>query len=90
MKKEMVKEVMKIINKKFREHKKKKGEKEGDQRIHLCLYFLSGKEDLKEDIITMKRLSKYSNILPIIGHGDSRTKEEIVELKKNVRMEAYE
>lgn len=90
MKKEMVKEVMKIINKKFKEHKKKKGEKKGDQRIHLCLYFLSGREDLKEDVALMKRLSKYSNLVPMIGHGDSRTREEIVELKENIRKEGYE
>jgi septin family protein len=50
---------------------KSKAEKEGsdyveDKRIHLCLYFLLGSKKFV-DYQIMKELSKYVNIIPVLG-----------------------
>jgi septin family protein len=38
----------------------------------------------------MKKLQRYTNIIPILAKGDSYTPEEIIILKNNIRTEAYD
>ena len=36
----------------------------------------------------MKRLARYTNIIPVLAKGDSYSTEEVKELKKNLRIQA--
>lgn len=60
-----------------------------DTRVHCLLYFITptghGLRDL--DIATMKRLSKYVNIIPVIGRADSFTLEEIQHFKQQIKID---
>lgn len=60
-----------------------------DTRVHCLLYFITptghGLRDL--DITTMKRLSKYVNIIPVIGRADSFTESEVQHFKKQIRID---
>ncbi|CAD8090120.1 unnamed protein product [Paramecium sonneborni] len=53
-----------------------------DERIHLCLYFLSGPAFFNEDIQYLQKLSNLVNVIPIIARGDQYTKSEVLELKQ--------
>ncbi|CAD8103503.1 unnamed protein product [Paramecium sonneborni] len=53
-----------------------------DERIHLCLYFLSGPAYINEDIQYLQKLSNLVNVIPIIARGDQYTKSEVLELKQ--------
>ncbi|KAH3901501.1 septin SHS1 SCDLUD_002997 [Saccharomycodes ludwigii] len=57
-----------------------------DTRIHVVLYFIEPTgHGLKElDVVTMKKLSKYSNVLPIIAKADSLTPKELQKFKTNI------
>ncbi|CAD8205746.1 unnamed protein product [Paramecium octaurelia] len=52
-----------------------------DERIHLCLYFLSGPAYFNEDILYLQKLSNLVNVIPILARGDQYTKSEVLELK---------
>nr|CAI38984.1 septin, putative [Paramecium tetraurelia] len=52
-----------------------------DERIHLCLYFLSGPAYFNEDIQYLQKLSNLVNVIPILARGDQYTKSEVLELK---------
>lgn len=60
-----------------------------DTRVHCLLYFITptghGLRDL--DIATMKRLSKYVNIIPVVGRADSFTLEEIQHFKQQIKID---
>lgn len=64
-----------------------------DTRIHIALYFIEPTgHGLREiDIEFMKRISRYTNVLPIISRADSFTKEELNEfrMKINSDLEKY-
>lgn len=57
-----------------------------DPRIHVMLYFITPTgHGLRElDITAMKKLSKYCNVLPIIGRADSFTESELKNFKKHI------
>ncbi|CAB4255944.1 similar to Saccharomyces cerevisiae YDL225W SHS1 One of five related septins (Cdc3p, Cdc10p, Cdc11p, Cdc12p, Shs1p) [Maudiozyma barnettii] len=57
-----------------------------DTRVHIALYFIepSG-HGLKEmDVEIMKRVARYTNVLPIISKADSFTKDELKQFKQNI------
>lgn len=60
-----------------------------DTRVHCLLYFITPTgHGLRElDITSMKRLSKYVNIIPVIGRADSFTESELQHFKKQVRID---
>ena len=54
-----------------------------DNRVHVCLYFISGGHGLHEmDIQYMKLLSHRINVIPVLGKADMMTPEELLILKK--------
>ncbi|ODV95498.1 hypothetical protein PACTADRAFT_50214, partial [Pachysolen tannophilus NRRL Y-2460] len=57
-----------------------------DTRVHVLLYFITPTgHGLRElDVLTMKKLSKYCNIIPVIGRADSFTSIELANFKKNI------
>lgn len=57
-----------------------------DTRVHACLYFIEPTgHGLRElDVETMQRISKYVNVIPIIGRADSFTKSELANFKRNI------
>ncbi|OEJ88611.1 Seventh of septin 1 [Hanseniaspora osmophila] len=57
-----------------------------DSRIHVALYFVEPNgHGLKElDVLTMKKLSKYTNVLPIISRSDALNAEELKTFKQRV------
>ncbi|EDK43452.1 hypothetical protein LELG_01630 [Lodderomyces elongisporus NRRL YB-4239] len=60
-----------------------------DTRVHVMLYFITPTgHGLREiDVQCMKRLSKYVNIIPVIGKADSFTAEELQFFKHQIRID---
>ncbi|KAF6070336.1 Septin family protein [Candida albicans] len=60
-----------------------------DTRVHVMLYFITPTgHGLREiDIQCMKRLSKYVNIIPVIGKADSFTLNELQHFKQQIRID---
>lgn len=60
-----------------------------DTRVHVLLYFITPTgHGLREiDIVCMKRLSKYVNILPIISKADSFTESELKWFKTQIKID---
>ncbi|EGR33121.1 hypothetical protein IMG5_061200 [Ichthyophthirius multifiliis] len=58
------------------------------QKIHCCLYFLSGPRISQQDIQNMKQLEKIVNIIPILSKGDSYTTSEVIQIKKSLLNDA--
>ncbi|KAI5949675.1 hypothetical protein CANMA_005482 [Candida margitis] len=60
-----------------------------DTRVHVMLYFITPTgHGLRElDIQCMKRLSKYVNIIPVIGRADSFTSNELQHFKQQIRID---
>lgn len=60
-----------------------------DTRVHVMLYFITPTgHGLREiDIQCMKRLSKYVNIIPVIGKADSFTPTELQYFKQQIRID---
>ena len=60
-----------------------------DTRVHVMLYFIAPTgHGLRElDIQCMKRLSKYVNIIPVIGRADSFTAKELQYFKQQIRID---
>jgi Septin family protein len=54
------------------------------------LYFIAGPRINQKDLIYMKRLKKYVNIIPVLAKGDSYTVNEIKEMKLNLIREAHD
>jgi len=61
-----------------------------DRRVHALLYFLAGPRIAHNDLIAMKKLKKYCNIIPILAKGDALTIQEIKEMKLNLIKEAHD
>lgn len=57
-----------------------------DTRIHIALYFIEPTgHGLKElDVEIMKRVARFTNVLPIITKADSFTKDELKQFKQNI------
>lgn len=57
-----------------------------DTRVHVCLYFIEPTgHGLRElDVQAMLKMSKYVNIIPVIGRADSFTKTELINFKRNI------
>jgi len=57
-----------------------------DSRIHACLYFISpnGHTLRPIDLESMKNISEYVNLIPVIAKSDTLTLEERVEFKKKI------
>ncbi|QPG77203.1 hypothetical protein FOA43_004610 [Brettanomyces nanus] len=57
-----------------------------DTRVHVCLYFIfpTGHGLRELDIDTMKKLSKYVNVIPVIGRADSFTQTELINFKRYI------
>lgn len=57
-----------------------------DTRVHVALYFIEpnghGLNEL--DIELMKRISRYTNVLPIISKADCMTQDELLRFKQNL------
>lgn len=60
-----------------------------DTRVHVLLYFITPTgHGLRElDITCMKRLSKYVNIIPVVGRADSFTEKEMAAFKQQIRVD---
>lgn len=60
-----------------------------DTRVHVLLYFITPTgHGLREiDISCMKRLSKFVNVIPVIGKADSFTEAELKEFKRQIRID---
>lgn len=60
-----------------------------DTRVHVLLYFITPTgHGLRElDILCMKRLSKYVNIIPVLGRADTFTEAELKHFKAQVRVD---
>ncbi|CAN3356448.1 septation protein 7 [Diutina catenulata] len=60
-----------------------------DTRVHVLLYFITPTgHGLREiDIACMKRLSKYVNIIPVVGKADSFTERELAHFKQQIRID---
>lgn len=57
-----------------------------DNRVHLCLYFLEPISFIKEsDLTTLKHISKYCTILPIISKADLLDNDKIMEIRHSFR-----
>jgi len=54
------------------------------------LYFLGGPRISIKDLMYMKKLQKYTNIIPIIARGDTYTIDEIREIKMNLIKDAHD
>ncbi|AQZ14566.1 SHS1 (YDL225W) [Zygosaccharomyces parabailii] len=57
-----------------------------DTRVHIALYFIepTGHGLREMDVEFMKRISRYTNVLPIISRADSFTKEELNEFRQKI------
>ena len=57
-----------------------------DTRVHVALYFIepNGHGLTELDVELMKRVSRYTNVLPIISKADTLTREELSNFKKNI------
>ncbi|SCU96443.1 LAME_0F16270g1_1 [Lachancea meyersii CBS 8951] len=57
-----------------------------DTRVHVALYFIppTGHGLREMDVEMMKRLSRFTNVLPIIARADSFTKDELAKFKKQI------
>ncbi|SCV05291.1 LANO_0H04258g1_1 [Lachancea nothofagi CBS 11611] len=57
-----------------------------DTRVHLALYFIppTGHGLREMDVEMMKRLSRFTNVLPIISRADSFTREELIKFKRQI------
>ena len=61
-----------------------------DSRYHLCLYFIQSPKVRPNEIVYMKKLQKYVNILPVVVENDGRRKvdyEFLRALKSNIKQE---
>lgn len=78
-----MKDVEDLINKRFEAHLKKISDRLAlrseikDERIHCCLYFLSGPWICESDWVIMKKIENITNIIPIVAKGDTFTTREI-------------
>lgn len=57
-----------------------------DTRVHIALYFIDPTgHGLRElDVEIMKRVARYTNVLPIIGKADSFSREELKQFKQKI------
>lgn len=57
-----------------------------DTRVHVCVYFITPTgHGLRElDVLAMKKISRYANVIPVIGRADSFTKTEIINFKRRI------
>jgi septin 1 family protein len=60
-----------------------------DDRIHLILYFFDGYGS-DNDFKIVKKLSQYTNIIPVIGKADGCSDNELYEMKMNLIEKAEE
>lgn len=60
-----------------------------DTRVHVLLYFITPTgHGLREiDVSCMKRLSKYVNIIPVIGRADTFTESELKQFKNQIKID---
>ncbi|KAF1839173.1 cell division control protein-like protein 10 [Decorospora gaudefroyi] len=60
-----------------------------DTRIHCCLFFIqpSGHALKPIDIVVLKKLSEFVNVVPVIAKSDSLTLEERAEFKARIKEE---
>ncbi|KAK7542265.1 septin [Phyllosticta citribraziliensis] len=60
-----------------------------DTRIHCCLFFIqpSGHGLKPIDIVVLKKLSEYVNVVPVIAKSDALTLEERAEFKARIKEE---
>jgi septin 3/9/12 len=60
-----------------------------DTRIHCCLFFIqpSGHALKPIDIVVLKKLSEFVNVVPVIAKSDSLTLEERAEFKHRIKEE---
>ena len=57
-----------------------------DTRVHVCLYFIcpTGHSLKSLDLMIMKRLDKYVNIIPVIAKADTIAKNELAKFKQKI------
>ncbi|KAF2085976.1 cell division control protein [Saccharata proteae CBS 121410] len=60
-----------------------------DSRIHCCLFFIqpSGHALKPIDIVVLKKLTEFVNVVPVIAKSDSLTLEERAEFKQRIKEE---
>ncbi|KAK1350980.1 septin [Hamiltosporidium magnivora] len=83
--------ILKYIETKFKDYYKQETEKVKskieDRRIHACIYFIEpcGSFIKEVDIKTMKGISQYCNLIPVISQSDLLTDTEMSILYENFR-----
>jgi len=57
-----------------------------DNRVHLCLYFIcpTGHSLKSLDVMMMKKLDKFVNIIPVIAKADTIAKNELAKFKQKI------
>jgi septin family protein len=61
-----------------------------DERIHLCLFFLTGPCIEEGDWTIMKRIEKITNLIPVISKGDHYTTAEVHQFKRDIEAKRRE
>lgn len=56
----------------------------GDMRVHLCIFIIPTDTLLPEEIKFMKKISGYTNVIPVISKADAYMQEELTEKKKKI------
>ncbi|EGR28184.1 hypothetical protein IMG5_181130 [Ichthyophthirius multifiliis] len=62
---------------------------EQDERIHVCLFFLSLDCIKQTDLYIIKKLQKYVNIIPVISRGDLYQYSELKQIKQELQKKLY-
>jgi septin family protein len=66
------------------ENNHKKGLPFPDERVHCCLFFLSGPWISDHDLQIMQKMAAITNLIPIIAKSDTYTTTEIREFKRRI------
>ena len=55
-----------------------------DKRIHLVLFFFDGHRVKDQDLISVKEIQEYTNVIPLISKGDSFMPNELKKVKSEI------
>ena len=55
-----------------------------DCRIHCILFFFEGHHVKDQDFKSCLKFEPYTNVIPVMSKGDQFTKEEMLQVKKNI------
>lgn len=61
-----------------------------DRRIHLLLFFFDSHHTKDQDFYALKEFQEFTNIIPLIGKGDSFEKAELKKVRRSIVQRAFE